>query len=83
MAKVDAHGFVAAPRAVTRYLTLGAAVYLLLVLVNFPADLATHWFVPEGVQFYDVRGSAWSGTAGTVATPDVTLEETEWSLSPW
>jgi hypothetical protein len=47
-----------------------------------PARVAVHWFAPSGVAIGDIRGSAWSGSAGEVSVAGIYLRDVQWEFSP-
>ena len=64
-----------------RYLIIGAAVYLVYLIATFPAQLALHWFAPEGVRAYSVEGPIWKGRAQALTAGSLTVGETSWDLN--
>lgn len=64
----------------------GLAVYLLFVIILFPADrtfalLQQRNLLP--LQAYQVTGTLWSGTVGMVEAGNYRLENVAWRLHPW
>lgn len=65
-----------------RLIFLGLAVYLLVVVRQFPANVAVNWFAPEGVGIHGVTGTVWEGSAEAISSgAPVTLGETDWTVS--
>ncbi len=64
-----------------RYLLIGLAVYVVYLLAGFPAQVALHWFAPEGVKGYGVEGSIWNGRAQAISAGPTVIGETSWRLS--
>jgi general secretion pathway protein N len=75
-----------------RYIVLGFLVYIIFLVLNFPADRAyAYWkssnpssssasrnFVLAGIS-----GSVWSGKANMAAINRISFENVEWTYRPW
>jgi len=69
---------------VVKKVLLGVVLYLLFMLVLFPARLALGLApLPAGVSVEGVSGSLWQGEASSVSAQGRQLEQVSWSLSPW
>lgn len=74
-----------------RYLVLGVLVYIIVLVLNFPADRAyAHWKNAELSQqasrhfsLVGISGSVWSGKADLGVIQGQPLEDIHWSLRPW
>ena len=71
-----------------KYVLLGVGVYLTLVIVRFPAEIA-YGFVAESLksspakaQLYRVSGTLWSGRAQYMSVSGRTLRDVSWTLHP-
>lgn len=63
-------------------ITAGVLVFVVGVIVIFPARVAYHWFAPDAVQMSGIRGSAWSGTAAEMSVSGVYLRDVAWRVRP-
>ncbi|WP_455199546.1 type II secretion system protein N [Kaarinaea lacus] len=75
-----------------RYLLLGVLAYIIVLVLNFPAEVAyAHWKNSEaakskaGRQFslVGISGSVWSGQAGLGVIQGQSVKDVEWNLRPW
>lgn len=75
-----------------RFLLLGGLVYILALVLSFPADWAyAHWKNADDSQkstsrhfsLMGLHGSVWSGKADLGMIQGEILEDIEWSLRPW
>ena len=71
-------------RQVGRYLAVGVAVYLLILIVNFPAGYVRDTLQERlpGLLLADVSGSVFSGRAGQASYAGLDLGEIEWRMRP-
>ncbi|QSX37444.1 type II secretion system protein N [Shewanella sedimentimangrovi] len=69
---------------VVKKVVLGILLYLLFMLVLFPARLALGLApLPKDVSVEGVSGSLWQGEASSVAFQGRQVDQVRWSLSPW
>jgi len=71
-----------------RYIVLGFLVYVIFLVLNFPADRAyAYWKSSDSASsnfaLAGISGSVWSGKAGVAAINKVRLENVEWTYRPW
>lgn len=75
-----------------RYLFLGVLAYIIVLVVNFPADMAyAHWKNSEAAKskagrefsLVSISGSVWSGQAGLGVIQGQSVKDVEWNLRPW
>ncbi len=69
-------------------LVFGLLVYLVALVITFPADRAyAHWQASEqaspAFRLSNISGSVWSGKAGVAMVQSQPLEHVEWNLRPW
>jgi len=69
-------------------LVFGLLVYLVALVLNFPAERAyAHWKASEQssrtLALSSISGSVWSGKAGVALIQGQTLENIEWNIRPW
>ncbi len=69
-------------------LAFGLLVYLVALVLSFPAERAySHWRAsenaPNNIALSGISGSVWSGKAAMAMIHDQSLENIEWSLRPW
>lgn len=69
-------------------LVFGLLVYLVALVLNFPAERAyAHWKASEQASqtfaLSAISGSVWSGKAGVALVKGQMLENLEWSIRPW
>jgi hypothetical protein len=71
-------------RKLWRFLALGAGVYLLILLTNFPATRAVHFLEQQipGLTLQSVSGTVFSGQAGRVVHSGQDLGPVSWSFRP-
>lgn len=62
----------------------GAAVLTFIagIVVQFPARIANHWFVPTGVTLAGISGTIWSGSANELSVGGLYLRGVKWRLRP-
>lgn len=63
-------------------ITAGVLVFVLGVIVIFPARVAYHWFAPDAVQMAGIDGTAWSGRATEMSVSGVYLRDVAWRMKP-
>lgn len=71
--------------AALRYALFFLIVYLLVLLVSFPAEQAyrvARQLGPLPVELYGIGGTSWHGRAQTVRIDGVSLRDFEWTLRP-
>lgn len=75
-----------------RFLVLGVLVYIISLILTFPADRAyAYWrnadlsrqMTSRQFSLMGIHGSVWSGTADTGMVGGQRLESFEWHLRPW
>ncbi len=71
-----------------RYLLIGLLVYVIFLLVQFPADRAYAWWkagpgAQEKVVLTGLSGSVWQGRAQQALIDGQRLQGLEWHLKPW
>ena len=60
----------------------GGVVFILGLVLFFPARIAYHWFAPEAVRLASIEGSVWSGNAREASVGGVYLQNLAWRLRP-
>lgn len=71
-----------------RYLVLGVLVYVIVLVLNFPADRAyAYWKSSDKTSrqytLAGISGSVWSGKADLGIIKGQSLNDIKWSLRPW
>lgn len=61
---------------------LAAAVFLLGIIVLFPARIAYHLLAPEQVKLAGLSGSVWNGSASEGEVAGIYLRDLRWSVTP-
>ena len=70
--------------SVIKKITIGVVVYLLFLVILFPASLAVRLApLPSNIQLAGVEGSIWAGSVETVHLPQRQLEQVSWDVNPW
>ena len=69
-------------RSTRGLIAVGVLTLVLGLIIKLPARLAVHWFAPPGVAISDIRGSAWSGSAGEASVTGIYLRDVQWEFSP-
>ena len=68
----------------TKKIILGVAIYLVFMIVLFPASVAVKLApLPKSISAAGVSGSIWSGKIETLNIQSRQLEQVQWQLSPW
>lgn len=65
-----------------RYVIAGLLVFLVVLLVTFPARVAYRWFSPPDLQLSGISGSIWSGTATEGLAGGAYIRDISWRLQP-
>lgn len=65
-----------------RLVIAGLLVFLLVLVVTFPARVAYQWFAPPGIQLTGISGSVWSGSATEGLAGGAYLRDISWRLKP-
>lgn len=65
-----------------RLVAAGAAVFVLGIVVMFPARVAYDWFAPPGVALAGLEGTVWSGQARDATIAGLYLRDIEWHFRP-
>lgn len=63
-------------------LKIGIAVFVLGVILLFPARVAYHWFAPPQLQLGGISGTVWSGRAAEAALGGLYFRSLEWQFRP-
>ena len=63
-------------------LIAGLLTFVAGIVLLFPARVAYHWFIPEGVQLGGIEGSIWTGSARDVTGGGVYLRDVRWRMRP-
>jgi len=71
-----------------RYLVLGVLIYIIVLILNFPAERAyAYWKnsdkASRSLSLGGISGSVWSGRADFGNIQGQSLENIEWRLRPW
>ncbi|MCK4587424.1 MAG: type II secretion system protein N [Gammaproteobacteria bacterium] len=75
-----------------RFIALGFLVYIIFLILNFPADRAyAYWKSSDSSSsntsssfaLTGISGSVWSGKANVAAIKGTRFENVEWTLRPW
>ncbi len=70
--------------SLVRKIIIGVAVYLLFLIMLFPANVAVSLApLPKNINISGVSGTVWSGSAALVTVDKRQLEQVRWELSPW
>lgn len=65
-----------------RFVTIGAVVFVIGVLVTFPARVAFQWFAGDVVQAAGISGTIWRGQANVIESRGVALTNLNWTMQP-
>lgn len=65
-----------------RLITVGALVFIVGLLLMFPARVAVHWFVPAEIQVGGISGTVWSGNAKEASVNGLYLHDLSWTMYP-
>lgn len=65
-----------------RLVIAGIAVFLLVLLVSFPAQVAYNWFAPQEIQLSGINGSIWNGDAAEGLAGGAYLRNLRWRFRP-
>lgn len=65
-----------------RLIAAGAAVFLVGVVLMFPARVGYDWFAPPGVALSGLEGTVWSGHARDANIMGLYLRDIEWRFRP-
>lgn len=65
-----------------RLVVAGIAVFLLVLLVSFPAQVAYNWFAPQEIQLSGISGSVWNGSATEGLASGAYLRDLRWRIRP-
>jgi hypothetical protein len=69
-------------RSTRGLITVGILALILGLIIKMPARLAVHWFAPSEIAISDIKGSAWSGSAGEASVAGIYLRDVQWDFSP-
>lgn len=61
---------------------VGAAIFLIGLIVLFPARVAYHWFGPATVELSGISGTIWNGRAAEGAVDQLYLANVTWDFAP-
>ena len=65
-----------------RIVISGLIVFLLVLVVTFPARVAYQWFAPPDIQLSSISGSIWNGSAAEGLAGGAYLRDISWRLQP-
>ncbi|MDH3441530.1 MAG: type II secretion system protein N [Gammaproteobacteria bacterium] len=60
----------------------GLLVFLLVLVVTFPARVAYRWFAPPDIRLSGISGSVWNGSATEGLAGGAYLQDISWRLKP-
>lgn len=60
----------------------GIIALLCGLLINFPARVAVHWFVPDSIPVAGSQGTIWNGKAREASINGLYLRDVEWQMRP-
>jgi general secretion pathway protein N len=63
------------------WIALGVGAYVAFAAAQFPATLASRWFLPDDIRLAGVSGTVWSGSAQLGAVGGVPISELRWTLN--
>ncbi len=63
-------------------ITVGILVFVLGVVILFPARVAIGWFAPSNLLMSGVQGTAWNGRAAEFSADGLYLKDITWSANP-
>lgn len=69
-------------RSTRGLIILGLIVFVIGIVVLFPARVAIGWFAPSGVSISGVQGSVWRGSAEEASIDGFYLRDLNWTASP-
>lgn len=70
-------------RALQKPALIGLLLFILLLLVQFPAGSAFRLLAPEGVSGFGFSGTAWKGSARIISLGGQDFRNIEWDVSAW
>ena len=65
-----------------RLIFLGLIVFLVVMVVTFPARVAYTWFAPAELQLSGIEGSIWNGSAAEGFAAGAYIQNINWQLKP-
>lgn len=65
-----------------RIVLSGLLVFLLVLVVTFPARVAYRWFAPPDLQLSDISGSVWNGSASEGMAGGAYIRDISWRMKP-
>jgi len=65
-----------------RYVFAGLLVFLVVLVVSFPARVAYRWFAPSDLTLSGISGSIWSGSAAEGLAGGAYIRDISWKLKP-
>jgi len=65
-----------------RYVIAGFLVFLVVLVVSFPARVAYRWFAPPDLSLSGISGSIWSGSAAEGLAAGAYIRDITWKLRP-
>lgn len=65
-----------------RIVISGLIVFLLVLIVTFPAGVAYRWFAPADLQLNGISGSVWNGSATEGLAAGAYVRDISWRLKP-
>lgn len=65
-----------------RLIIAGLLIFVVILLVTFPARVAYEWFVPDELQLSGISGSIWNGSAAEVTAAGAYIQNLNWTFKP-
>lgn len=65
-----------------RYIFAGLLVFLIVLIVGFPARVAYNWFAPPEVKLTGITGSIWKGNAAEALAAGAYVRNIVWTAKP-
>ncbi len=65
-----------------RLIIPGLIMFLVILLVTFPARVAYQWFPPPELQLSGIAGSVWNGTAAEAVAGGAHVRDIAWKFKP-
>jgi len=65
-----------------RFIIAGLLVFVVVLLVTFPARVAYRWFAPPAVRLSGIAGSIWNGTATEGLAAGAYIRDISWQFKP-
>ena len=65
-----------------RLILVGTAVFIVGLILRFPAHVAYHWFAPDTVRLANVEGTIWNGSAAEADLAGLYASQLDWRFRP-